>query len=1436
MDRKAHDVGMRLKDSDKKFSGELGESWMEYVDEYQQISIDYQLSTQQKLQYLHNLLSKDAKRFYLERVSTYAQTFQQAVELVNEEYNSPVRQMRVKNHLNSLRISEFIKKGDEVSVALAKVYKLITKLSRQVPASHRGDAHKIEFLRNAAVGYSWSHEPLSRVATHGLSFQILYGELEAALQLDKEAKLAIARDSASSLSPRQEEVEIRYAGQGRYARNPKFVRERRTAQNSGKINPLTISGCFNCDSPDHLAKDCPKPMNAAKAAARRLEYYRKKDVKRHAVHHVLAEFCRQMDDTGSNDSDEIEGDNDVSIFLSALGIESPSDNGTMMNEKGEVSSGSEEREVFVMQCGWDSPCFQEFAGACVDSGAQKTVIGADQARSYCALVNGQMKRVDGLQKLIYTFGSHQHSGIGQVNILVPISHSFFLSFDADVVDANVPLLLGLDVLTSYRMILNFADDEVTSKADGWRLPLIRKGGHVYLDWTVGILYTVPELRKIHRHFYHPHSEKLYAMMRRADPKKVSPEVLADLERVSATCEVCQREADAPHRFRVSLPGSDCIFNRTVCMDLMSLDGNSVLHVVDKDTKFGAASFLSSESTSGVWETFMLIWVSPYVGFPDEVATDQGPQFVSAEWKSLLQRSGVRERPSGVESHNALGVGERYHSYLRRIYNKVRTRDPAMDPKYALQLAIKAVNDTAGPSGLVPTLLVFGVHPRIPLLAKELPDNAARMKALHEARKEMVTLSHQSKLRTASRSQVPVAADREYLMGEEVLMFREKPVGKWVGPYLICKKDGKMLTLDTGDRLIRASVDRVKPHLEHADYAPEDADEMYPNLDSLPAPFTGPEADPAGMNPEDFLLPDNEEYDVESDPLTAKSRQNEETTDELGITDIVEGIREAEEMRSSSAGPVNPSMSGEISYVGIHITEVLKSGDPRADSPVFRRAKKLEIDGLKNRKVWKVVHRSEVPADSNVLGGRFVLAVKNIGTKDEKAKARYIAQGHKDKDKPYMVHDTSTLRASSVRVILSVAAVKGFRIFSHDVNQAYVQSKDKLTRKIFVLPKKRDLEMLGVSEDELLELLMPLYGICDAGDYWGVTVEYHVEDDLNMKPSIGDPALYVMISDGEMDGIMGVYVDDSLNAGTPLFEKLTAESLKRFDSKPRVFDHFEFFGSTITTTAPGEFLLSQKRYAGRLSFVAKDCEYAAFRRYRAMLSWLSNTRPDLCCMINRAAQVTNDTMCREKLTEFNKATNLARDDRVGGLRYRKLGEPLTLKAYADAAFATNYDLSSHIGFIIILCDSSGRAHILDYSSKKSKRVVRSIMGAEVYAFADAFDRSFVIRKDLERLLGVKIQLHMFTDSKQLFDAMTKGQQTTEKRLMIDIAAAREAYRSFEIAQVGLVSTSHNPADGLSKVADNGALRTLLTEGIDRCPVDQWILREGPSVGKGKELGV
>lgn len=90
--------------------------------------------------------------------------------MIDKEYNFSVRQIRVKNYLSSLWVSAVVSEVLKVSTALAKVYKLVLKLSRQVQSSHPGDAHCIEFLRHAVIGNIWSQEPLSRVATNQLTF------------------------------------------------------------------------------------------------------------------------------------------------------------------------------------------------------------------------------------------------------------------------------------------------------------------------------------------------------------------------------------------------------------------------------------------------------------------------------------------------------------------------------------------------------------------------------------------------------------------------------------------------------------------------------------------------------------------------------------------------------------------------------------------------------------------------------------------------------------------------------------------------------------------------------------------------------------------------------------------------------------------------------------------------------------------------------------------------------------------------------------------------------------------------------------------------------------------------------------------------------------------------------------------------------------------
>ena len=75
----------------------------------------------------------------------------------------------------------------------------------------------------------------------------------------------------------------------------------------------------------------------------------------------------------------------------------------------------------------------------------------------------------------------------------------------------------------------------------------------------------------------------------------------------------------------------------------------------------------------------------------------------------------------VEAYNSVGKVERYYALLRRAYRILKAKLNRTSNKIILQIAVKAVNNSAGLDRLVLTLLVFSAYPR---LTDELPASAS----------------------------------------------------------------------------------------------------------------------------------------------------------------------------------------------------------------------------------------------------------------------------------------------------------------------------------------------------------------------------------------------------------------------------------------------------------------------------------------------------------------------------------------------------------------------------------------------------------------------------------------------------------------------------------------------------------------------------------------
>ncbi len=74
--------------------------------------------------------------------------------------------------------------------------------------------------------------------------------------------------------------------------------------------------------------------------------------------------------------------------------------------------------------------------------------------------------------------------------------------------------------------------------------------------------------------------------------------------------------------------------------------------------------------------------------------------------------GIIVKNTQVEAHHSIGMVERYHGLLRRVYSIITIEIPGIKPDLALQMSFKAINNSFGPNRLVPTLLVFGAYPRM----------------------------------------------------------------------------------------------------------------------------------------------------------------------------------------------------------------------------------------------------------------------------------------------------------------------------------------------------------------------------------------------------------------------------------------------------------------------------------------------------------------------------------------------------------------------------------------------------------------------------------------------------------------------------------------------------------------------------------------------------
>ena len=219
------------------------------------------------------------------------------------------------------------------------------------------------------------------------------------------------------------------------------------------------------------------------------------------------------------------------------------------------------------------------------------------------------------------------------------------------------------------------------------------------------------------------------------------------------------------------------------------------------------------------------------------------------------------------------------------------------------------------------------------------------------------------------------------------------------------------------------------------------------------------------------------------------------------------------------------VSGDVDYCYkvSGFPETYQEAIESPDAELWKAAMREEMNSLNENNTYTL---TALPEGRQTVGGRWVYTIKESPSMAKRYKARYVAKGYSQiKDIDYHETFSPTANLTTIRALMQIAAKQDLILHQMDVKTAYLNAP--IDCEIYI-EQAEGFETPSNSGEKLVyKLNKSLYGLKQSGRNWNSMLhKYLIEN--NFVQSNVDHCLYIKYVDGKLVIIL-VWVDDLIIA-------------------------------------------------------------------------------------------------------------------------------------------------------------------------------------------------------------------------------------------------------------------------------------------------------------------